>query len=381
MEKISYPYFKEGIPVENLILDSHNPRLPDYIQGKGEVEIISHMLLEESTLELMQAIGEKGFFPGEQLLVVPVGDNKYKVVEGNRRLTAVKLLNDPSIAVVQSSLVEKIQKNAPKANVPIRLLPCMVFEKDDDIHDYLGYRHVTGIQPWNLRQKAKYVSYLKEKNYSDLSFDAASNELRKIIGSKKDYVKRLLVGNQIYTVIKDNAFFKIKNLDEEGLYFSYISDSLSRSNIENYLGVNLESDNPTENLNIDSLKNWTTWLFAPIDGGERAINKTRLKGKSQDLNMLNSILGNPVAKQKFVSTDISLEDAYSFTGADDNLFSNSIQDAINSLKIANSIVHNIDDFYLSLDDDLRELIKLARAIKSTKDELTKNEFNGDEFAG
>lgn len=282
---------------------------------------------------------------------------------------------------MSSSLVEKIQKNAPKANVPIRLLPCMVFEKDDDIHDYLGYRHVTGIQPWNLRQKAKYVSYLKEKNYSDLSFDAASNELRKIIGSKKDYVKRLLVGNQIYTVIKDNAFFKIKNLDEEGLYFSYISDSLSRSNIENYLGVNLESDNPTENLNIDSLKNWTTWLFAPIDGGERAINKTRLKGKSQDLNMLNSILGNPVAKQKFVSTDISLEDAYSFTGADDNLFSNSIQDAINSLKIANSIVHNIDDFYLSLDDDLRELIKLARAIKSTKDELTKNEFNGDEFAG
>lgn len=380
MEQIKYPYFNDKISVDFLILDNQNPRLPDYIQGKDEDEIISHMLLEESTLELMQAIGEKGFFPGEQLLVVPIGDNTYKVIEGNRRLTAVKLLNDPSIAAVQNNLVEKIQRNTPQGNIPISFLPCMVFEKEEDIHDYLGYRHVTGIQPWNLRQKAKYISYLKEKNYSNHSFDSASNELRKIIGSKKDYVKRLLTGNEIYKIIKDNAFFKIKNLDEEGLYFSYISDSLSRSQIEKYLGVDLDAENPTHNLNLDALKNWTTWLFEPIDKGERAIPRTRLKGKSQDLNMLNAVLGNAISKEKFINTSISLEEAYSFTGENDNVFSNSIQDAIRNLKIANSIVHNIDNFYQSIDEDLREIIKLARAIKSTKDELTKNEFNGDEFA-
>lgn len=378
MAQLEYPYFDEKIPVESLILDNENPRLPDYIQGKNENDIISHMLLEESTLELMQAIGQKGFFPGEQLLVVPLGNNKYKVVEGNRRLTAVKLLNDPELATVQQSLVEKI-RNSVKINLPISFLPCMVFEKDENIHDYLGYRHVTGIQPWNLRQKAKYVSYLREKNYSDLSLDEASNELRKIIGSKKDYVKRLLTGHKIYTIIKDNAFFKIKGLDEEGLYFSYIADSLSRSNIASYLNVDLDLNDPIEKIDLDSLKNWTVWLFEPIDGGDKYLKNTRLKGKSQDLNMLNSILGNEKATYEFIVNSATLEEAHTYTGEEDNVFINSISDSLTSLKKANSLIYKIDDFYPSLDDDLRDIIKLARTIKTVKDELIKNEFDGDEF--
>ncbi|OWR13760.1 ParB/Srx family N-terminal domain-containing protein [Chryseobacterium sp. VAUSW3] len=378
MDQLEYPYFNGKIPVENLILDNENPRLPDYIQGKDESEIISHMLIEESTLELMQAIGQKGFFPGEQLLVVPIGDDKYKVIEGNRRLTAVKLLNNPELATVQRSLVDKIRTSI-NITLPISFLPCMVFEKDENIHDYLGYRHVTGIQPWNLRQKAKYVSYLREKNYSELSLDQASNELRKIIGSKKDYVKRLLTGHKIYTLIRDNAFFKIKGLDEEGLYFSYIADSLSRSNISNYLNVDLDLNDPIEKINLESLKNWTSWLFEPIDGSDKYLKSTRLKGKSQDLNMLNSILGNEKAKKEFIVNNATLEEAHTYTGEEDNLFTNSIAESLMSLKKANSLIYKIDEFYPSLDDDLREIIKVARTIKSVKDELIKNEFDGDEF--
>jgi hypothetical protein len=376
-----YPYFIEKISVENLILDNENPRLPDYLHNsKNDIEIISHMLLEESTLELMQAIGQKGFFPGEQLLVVPMDNNKFKVVEGNRRLTAVKLLNDSSLAEVQHGMVERIKKEVPASNIPILNLPCMVFEKDDDIHDYLGYRHVTGIQPWNLRQKARYVSYLRDKNYKDLSFDNASNELRKIIGSKKDYVKRLIIGHQIYSIIKDNAFFNIKGLDEKGLYFSYIADSLSRSNISNYLGVNFDNENPIESLKIDALKDWTTWLFAPISVSGKQLETTRLKGKSNDLNMLNAVLADTSASKKFIEDSSTLDEAFSYTGEEKNNFMNAIEDSLNNLRKANGLIYKIDDFYKSLDDDLREIIKLARTIKSVKDELSTNEFDGDEFA-
>jgi len=48
--------------------------------------------------ELMVTIAENGFFPGEPPIVEPSDKEtgKFVVVEGNRQLTAVKLLNDPS---------------------------------------------------------------------------------------------------------------------------------------------------------------------------------------------------------------------------------------------------------------------------------------------
>lgn len=380
MSKINYPYYNEGISVENLLLDKNNPRLPDYLQGGlDEAKIIEHMLSEESTLELMQAIGEKGFFPGEMLLVVKDSGDKYTVIEGNRRLTAVKLLNNPN-APIQDSLVKKIANNANKHLLPINSLPCMVFEHAEDIHDYLGYRHVTGVQPWNLRQKAKYLSYLRDKNYGDLNLNEASDELRKIIGSKRPVVKRYLVGYNIYSIIKDNSFFKIKDLSEEDFYFSYIADSLSRSNISSYLGVDMDSDNPIENLNLDHLKNWTTWLYQPIESSTgRTVKKTRLKGKSDDLNKLNAILGKESAKKIFVNNDATLEEAYSYTEEFEEVFKNSIHDSIQSLRKANGVVYKLDNFYENIEDDLREIIKLSRNIKSSIDELTKNDFSGDEF--
>ena len=97
----------EYIKIENLILDSNNPRLPSYLHGVDENQIIDYMVLDAATIELMQAIGENDFFSGEQLLVVEVENKKYKVIEGNRRLTSVKLLNDPDLASVQTKKIKR----------------------------------------------------------------------------------------------------------------------------------------------------------------------------------------------------------------------------------------------------------------------------------
>lgn len=379
MTKQTYPYYLEDVDVNLLFLDAENPRLPDYLQGKSEDKIIEHMLLEESTLELMQAIGEKGFFKGEQLLVVKQIDGKFKVVEGNRRLTSVKLLNNPQLATAQQGLVNRIHEGADSSVIPINGLPCMVFENDADIHDYLGYRHVTGVQPWNLRQKAKYLNYLRNKNFSKLNLDDASNELRKIIGSTRPVVKRYLVGFEIYKIIKDKAFFKIKDLNEEGFYFSYVADSLSRSHIAEYLGVNMDADNPIENLDMSNLENWTTWLYEPLESTSKRIKKTRLKGKSGDLNKLNSILASDEARKQFIVESATLDEAHSYTDDFDKLFKDSILESLGYIEKSISIIGKVKNFYSSLDEDLREIIRISRNIKANKDILTSNEFQGDEF--
>ena len=85
------------VGIENLRLDLENPRLPKSKQKKSDEVVIEYLLLEAATLELMESIGENDYFVGEMLLVIPDNEDeqKYIVIEGNRRLTAVLLLNKP----------------------------------------------------------------------------------------------------------------------------------------------------------------------------------------------------------------------------------------------------------------------------------------------
>ena len=83
----------EFIPLDQLKLDVHNPRLPKLFstEEKTQEEIINKFLADDNLIELMLAIRTEGFFIGEALLVVKDGDD-YIVIEGNRRLSSLKLL-------------------------------------------------------------------------------------------------------------------------------------------------------------------------------------------------------------------------------------------------------------------------------------------------
>lgn len=353
------------IKLSELELDSKNPRLPKSMHGKSEREIISYMLLDASLIELMLAIGENGFFPGEQLLVVRVSDEKYKVIEGNRRLSAVMLLNQPGLADVQ---ITKIQKVLEEAKFFPNEIPCLVFETESEIHNYLGYRHITGIKEWRLLEKARYLSELRNNNFSTLNLDQASREIAKVIGSRKDYVKRILVGFDIYKSIEDEAFYRIRDLDDTTFYFNYIADSLNRINICEFIGVDFANEAPTENINKKNLNKWTHWLFEKNDQ-----NKTRLIGDSYDLNSLNAILGNPEATEAFDEKGYTLEKAKELTGELDSQFQAYIKKSVESLEFADRLVTRVNVFYSEVEDDLKNVrllaTKIARTIQDKEDEF------------
>ncbi len=194
------------ISVADLVLDSENPRLPKSMSNKSEKEIINFLLSDASLIELMLAIGKNGFFEGEQLLVVPDDGGKYLVVEGNRRLSAVKLLHNPDLGEIYKSKITQVLKETDENNIPDEI-PCLVFEKKDDILKYLGYRHITGIKSWKLLEKARYLAKLKDDYFPSDSINDASREIAKMIGSRKDYVIRILAGYRLYEVIEKNGFY------------------------------------------------------------------------------------------------------------------------------------------------------------------------------
>ena len=361
----------QTIYYKDLILDPQNPRLPRSKHNLDERGIIDYMLLEAATLELMQAIGENDFFKGEQLLVVHEG-NKYKVLEGNRRLTAIKLLNEPELASVKKASVREIYEAAQHRPTHI---PCLIFNTEDEIRRYLGYRHITGIKPWGLTEKSRYLYKLYFDEFKGENIYNAVSELAKKIGSRKEYVKRVIIAYEIYRIVEDEGFYKIKDLDDTTFYVGYLVDSLNRSHIAAFLEVDMSSDRPLKSLNKANLKELIFWFFEKNDQ-----NKTRIKGKSSDLNSLNAVLGSPVACSAFREGK-DLERAFELTENVESVFFTNIQNSLKSLEQADALVHKITDFYINLESDLVEIRKLTSKIKQTKDELLKKGVfgDGDEF--
>ena len=275
------------------------------------------------------------------------------------------LLNNPQLADVQKTKIQKVLEETEKRPTQI---PCLVFNSEAEIHNYLGYRHITGIKEWRLLEKARYLNGLRKSNFSNLNLDQASREIAKVIGSRKDYVKRILVGFEVYQAIEDEAFYRIRDLDDTTFYFNYIADSLNRGNISNFLGIELDSEKPTENLNITNLTKWTHWLFEKNDQ-----NKTRLIGDSYDLNSLNTILGNAEATIAFDEKGYTLEKAKELTCELDSQFKSYIKKSVEALEFADRMVTRVNIFYEEVEDDLKNLraltTKIGRTIQDKEDEL------------
>ena len=74
----------------DLHFDPKNPRFYRLNDATEDQRVIEEMLDDEGVQDLMASIGQKGYFEGEPLLVTREG-GRLIVVEGNRRLAAVKL--------------------------------------------------------------------------------------------------------------------------------------------------------------------------------------------------------------------------------------------------------------------------------------------------
>lgn len=366
--KKEFPYI-DHILVSHLFLDLKNPRLPKSKQGTDEASVIEYLLLEAATEELMIAISENGFFEGELLLVVEEKGSSanYEVVEGNRRLTAVKLLNNPGLATVKKKSVSEIVENAKY--IPSKI-PCLIFEKREDILKYLGFRHITGIKSWRLLEKARYLNDMKNRDFDLIPFQNACSEIAKIIGSRSDYVRRLLVAYSIYLIIEEEGFYQIEGLNDTKFFLNYFTDSLNKENIRKFLNININNNNPLEEINEKNLKKIVHWWF------EKEQGKSRVLGDSEGLKLLDAVLGKEAAFTAFDSKSFSIYEAYELTGELDLQFESKIKESLKAIESADFLSNKVQNFYIELYDDLKTIRKIALKINEFKQniEASKDEF-------
>lgn len=355
----------EMINVDQILLDTSNPRLPNSFKNKriSQDDIINWMLEDASIIELMLAIGQSGFFVGESILVVKENEC-FVAIEGNRRLTSVKLLSKPDIARIHKKRIEKVIDESEYRPVQI---PCIVFESRDKINKYLGFRHVTGVKSWGILQKARYLNQLCNELGSGVSFLDKCRQLAKSIGSKSDYVKRLLIAFKVYEVVEDNAFYKINGLDETTIFFNYYSDSLDRENIRKFIQLEVDYNGDIEKVDERNLEELTKWFFE-----KNHQNKSRIIGDSKNLTMLDKVLGDSAAFEYFRNGSSSLSEAFNLISLNADDFFSEIDSALLSIKRANNMIHNIDTDLDSVCVKLKEISRITKGlnviIESRKDD-------------
>lgn len=344
------------INLDSLHLDFQNPRLSENFKRNisDENEIIQWMLEDASIIELMLAIGQNGFFIGEALLVVKEED-KYIVVEGNRRLTSLKLLTNAKLATVHTKKVQKVLEETTHRPTEI---PCILFDSRNDISQYLGYRHVTGVKSWGMLAKARYLNDLIPILKTNGLHNQA-RELAKKIGSKSDYVKRVLISYKIYEIIQDNNFYKIPKLDETTFHFNYIADSLRHENIKKFININLDKDDTLSTINNENLLILIDLFFRKNDQ-----NRSRVLGNSDNLTKLNKVLSSDEITKKFLN-GLSLEDSYSLVEVDAGTFTAELYKALQSLKTSNSYIHQIQNHNDRDMEILKEIVDICKILRNT----------------
>jgi len=149
------------VSIDQLELDPANPRLADGLENAKQPQLLEMLAREYELTELGQSLADNGYFSEEPLVVVPAPTaSRWRVVEGNRRLAALKLLDDPNGAPkAHRKRWDELSKNRKHI---VRDAPILVYERREDVIPYLGFRHITGVLEWKPYQKARYITQLVE---------------------------------------------------------------------------------------------------------------------------------------------------------------------------------------------------------------------------
>jgi hypothetical protein len=144
--------------VADLRLDGNNPR--HAVPTPTTREAIAALLGKdpEKLLRLAQDIAQKGVNPTEFPIVVYEDDHPV-VIEGNRRIAALKALADPSL--VDDPRIRQMFAIAARRHSYPKSVSCVVAESRENARHWINLRHTgenegVGIQPWTTEQKTRF---------------------------------------------------------------------------------------------------------------------------------------------------------------------------------------------------------------------------------
>lgn len=268
--------------VSNLEFDRENPRLAEFDLNikSTDAEVIKVLWDAMDVKELVLSIAASGFFPHEPI-IVSSENGKNIVIEGNRRLAAVKAILDPELAQALNADIPDITEEAKLA---LQELP-IVFDTRKSAWRYLGFKHVNGPAKWSSYAKSQYIA----KVHGDFGFPL--EEIARQIGDTHNTVQRLFRGLMVIEQAERMKVFSRDDRWRSHFSFSHLYTGLSYPGISSFIGLRPESEEDEEPVpaeNKKELGELCLWLY-----GSKRENKQPVIGtQNPHLRYLDAVVSN-----------------------------------------------------------------------------------------
>jgi hypothetical protein len=179
------PHETAPIMVSDLQLDTANARLGDEPSSQQAVYNTLASQQGKRLITLARDIVTNGLDPSTLPVVVPTGDRRrrYVVLEGNRRILAIKALETP--AILSSALGPAEQKTLAALSVsfhadPIDEVTCVIFDNEEEARHWIEMRHTgandgAGLVEWDAneldRWKARHGGGIRVRSLGGQALD------------------------------------------------------------------------------------------------------------------------------------------------------------------------------------------------------------------
>lgn len=222
-------------PVSLLRLDLNNPRLQTGIdlEVKDDSELISVLADIAALDELVTSICTNNYLNLEPLIVIGDSDGgPFKVLEGNRRLAAIKLIQNPALAQQLGIRVPTpIQAQVLKS---IRGVRVFRVAKVEDARAFIGFKHINGPQRWDAYAKARYVADWYKKAKSSVGIDSIASMMGDNNNTLRAYIYSILMLEQA----ENAGVWSIKDRANSGRFaFSHLYTAIGRKEYQEFLGL------------------------------------------------------------------------------------------------------------------------------------------------
>jgi len=252
-------YTISEIPVKNLLLDVNNPR-HDILENQKDA--IREMIVDQhdKLINLARDIVEQGINPSELTIVTPDENDpkEYIVLEGNRRVVAIKLLNDPSLAKLgeKPSVIKFFEESSQKfIDNQFTKLSCVIFESRDDATHWIELKHTgenkgVGVVGWDSEAVARFRQRLGKPS----------------------------LALQVVEFVKKNA--KLDETEKEGLdkiRLTNVARLVNDPDIRNALGISVDKGDIVSEIPPEEVIKGLTKIVTDISDKDFTVNDIRHK--------------------------------------------------------------------------------------------------------
>lgn len=340
--------------VSDLDFDLENPRLAEHDVTRSDVIQILWETMD--VRELVLSIAASGFFWHEPLIVVRERD-KNVVIEGNRRLAAVKVLLDPSLVVTPEQNIPNISREAKR---DLTHLPIIIGTRKQAWR-YIGFKHVNGPAKWSSYAKSQYIAKVHRE------YDVKLEDIASQIGDTHKTVQRLFRGMMVIKQAECMNVFDRMDRWRGHFAFSHLYTGLGYSGISTFIGLRPGSEEEMVPVPIEK-KEQLRELFLWLYGSKKEEIRPVIQSQNPDLRKLDTIVSNREAISALrASSDLAY--AFEISRPSSNVFEESLLAAKRDLEKARSLVSTGYDHSRHLLTIAEEVARIAEDLWEDMDRM------------